>query len=52
MCFFCPISNAKQCGGSCGLCGDQCPGVETDSTLKTQNSTLLFNGMKEEDYQE
>jgi len=41
MCFFCPISNAKQCGASCGLCGESCPGAEPDG---------LPNGMDAEDY--
>lgn len=38
-CFFCPISNAKQCGGSCGLCGEQCPGADG-----------LPDGVTEKDY--
>lgn len=42
MCFFCPISNAKQCGGSCGLCGDSCPGADSG----------IYPGMKESDYDE
>lgn len=44
-CFFCPISNARQCGGSCGLCGENCPGVETEN-----HNPGLPPGMKEEDY--
>jgi len=41
-CFFCQISNARQCGPSCGLCGPNCPGAEPEG---------IPNGMKEEDYQ-
>lgn len=40
-CFFCQINNSKVCGGSCGLCGNRCPGYEPEG---------LPNGMTEDDY--
>lgn len=33
-CFFCPINNQRQCEGSCGLCGDACPGAEPPKEAK------------------
>lgn len=44
MCFFCPINNSKQCGGSCGLCGSRCPGFEHEP------ASGMPNGMTESDY--
>lgn len=40
-CFFCNMTNSKICGGSCGLCGGNCPGYEPEG---------LPNGMVEHDY--
>lgn len=45
-CFFCPVNNARQCGGSCGLCGTRCPGFEPEPT-----GGGLPNGMCEQDYE-
>jgi len=44
MCFFCVISNAKNCGVSCGLCGEQCPGYDGPPTG-------IPNGMTAKDYE-
>lgn len=50
-CFHCPISNARQCGPSCGLCGSQCPGVEDESLDAVfERSTSKFGeGLHTED---
>jgi len=29
-CFTCKTNGARVCGGSCGLCGEYCPGYEPE----------------------
>jgi hypothetical protein len=50
MCFFCPISNARNCGASCGLCGKSCPGAEPETRNPEPETVGLPNGMTEADY--
>ena len=35
-CFTCKTNGARVCGGSCGLCGEYCPGYEPEPEGKKE----------------
>jgi len=39
-CFTCKTNGARVCGGSCGLCGEYCPGYEPEKTVNEYTNNV------------